>query len=105
MGPGGVNKVLVRDHIAEHFQHLPYVRAKGCFRFDLCGLARQRFDQVHAFAVQSQSLLPGAKRWLEEHRHRLDNKYYASKFYLLAVTLPWLLSCMSQSTLGTRHDH
>ncbi len=104
-GPGGVNKVLVREHIAEHFQQLPYVRAKGCFRFDLCGLARQRFDQVHAFAVQSQSLLPGARRWLESHRHRMDNKYYASKFYLLAVTLPWLLSRASQSTLGPRHDH
>lgn len=104
MGPGGVNKVLVREHIARHFQQLPYVRAKGCFRFDLCGLARQRFDQVYAFAVQGQSLLPGAKRWLEGHRHRMDNKYYASKFYLLAVTLPWLLSRMGQSTPGARHD-
>jgi hypothetical protein len=104
MGPGGVNKVLVREHIGRHFQRLPYVRAKGCFRFDLCGLARERFDQVHAFAMQGQSLLPGAVRWLEGHRHRMDNKYYASKFYLLAVTLPWLLSRMGQSTLGTRHD-
>ena len=96
VGPGGVNKVLVRQHIARHFQHLPYVRAKGSFRFDLCGLARQRFDQVHAFATQTQSLLPGAVRWLEDHRYRMDNKYYASKFYLLAVTLPWLLSRMEE---------
>jgi hypothetical protein len=92
IGPGGVNKVLVRQHIAQRFQHLPYVKAKGCFRFDLCGLAQQRFDQVHAFAVQTQTLLPGVPRWLEIHRNRLDNKYFASKFYLLAMTLPWLLS-------------
>ena len=96
VGSGGVNKVLVRQHIAQHFQHLPYVRAKGSFRFDRCGLARQRFDQVHAFATQTQSLLPGAVRWLEDHRYRMDNKYYASKFYLLAVTLPWLLSRMEE---------
>lgn len=92
IGPGGVNKVLVRKHIAERFQHLPYVKAKGCFRFDICGLARQRFDQVHAFSMQARSLLPGAPRWLESHRKLLDNKYFASKFYLLAVALPWLLS-------------
>lgn len=100
MGPGGVNKVLVREHIAQHFQHLPYVRLKGSFRFDLCGLARQRFDQVHAFAVQGRALLPGAVCWLESHRNRLDNKYFASKFYLLAVTLPWLLSRMGKSIPG-----
>ncbi len=96
IGPRGVNKVLVRQHIAQHFQQLPYVRTKGSFRFDLCGLARQRFDQVHAFAVQAQSLLPGAVDWLESHRSRLDNKYLASKFYLLAITLPWLLNCMEK---------
>lgn len=92
MGPDGTNKVLVRRHIARHFRQLPYVHAKGSFRFDLCGLARQRFEQVHAFAVQAKALLPGAARWLEIHRGRLDNKYYASKFYLLAITLPWVLS-------------
>jgi hypothetical protein len=42
--------------------------------------------------VQTQTLLPGVPRWLEIHRNRLDNKYFASKFYLLAMTLPWLLS-------------
>jgi hypothetical protein len=35
-------------------------------------------------------VLPGAPAWLERHRQRLDNKYDASKFYLLAVVLPWL---------------
>jgi hypothetical protein len=94
IGRGGVNKVLMRKHIAQHFKELPYVKAKGCFRFDLRGLAKQRFDQVHAFAEQTKSLLPGASRWLETHRSRLDNKYFASKFYLLAITLPWLLSRM-----------
>jgi asparagine synthetase B (glutamine-hydrolysing) len=94
IGPGGVNKVLMRKYIAQHFKELPYVKAKGCFRFDLRGLAKQRFDQVHAFAEQTRSLLPGATRWLETHRSRLDNKYFASKFYLLAMTLPWLLSRM-----------
>jgi Asparagine synthase len=92
IGPGGVNKVLVRKHIAKHFQQLPYVNAKGSFRFDLCGLAQQRFDQVYAFALRTQALLPGAPRWLEMHRSRLENKYFASKFYLLAMTLPWLQS-------------
>ena len=92
IGPGGVNKVLVRKHIALRFQKLPYVEAKGCFRFDVCGLARARYDQVHAFAAQGSDQLPGAVRWLERHRHQWDNKYFASKFYLLAITLPWLLS-------------
>jgi asparagine synthetase B (glutamine-hydrolysing) len=100
IGRGGVNKVLVRKHIAWHFRGLPYVRAKGSFRFDLCGLARQRFDQVHAFAQQTQGLLPGAPGWLERHRDRLDNKFFASKFYLLAVVLPWLLSRMEESHLS-----
>ena len=97
IGPGGLNKVLVRRHIVRRFQHLPYLTAKGSFRFDLCGLAGQRFDQVHAFAVEARSLLPGAARWLELHRDRLDNKYFASKFYLLAVILPWLLSHLSSA--------
>jgi hypothetical protein len=92
IGPGGVNKVLMRQHIARHFQELPYVRSKGSFRFDVAGLAQQRFEQVHDFAVQARSLLPGASKWLEEHRHCMGNKFFASKFYLLAVTLPWLLS-------------
>jgi hypothetical protein len=99
IGPGGLNKVLVRRHIARRFQHLPYLTAKGSFRFDLCGLAQQRFDQVHAFAVEARSLLPGATRWLELHRDRLDNKYFASKFYLLAVVLPWLLDHFSSADM------
>ena len=99
VGPDGTNKVLVRHHIARHFHQLPYVHSKGSFRFDLCGLARQRFDEVHAFALQARSLLPGAARWLEVHRRRLDNKYYASKFYLLAITLPWVLSRMRAEQL------
>jgi hypothetical protein len=94
IGPDSVNKVLMRNYIAQRFQQLPYVRTKGCFRFDLRGLAKQRFDQVHAFALQAHTLLPGASGWLETHRSRLDNKYFASKFYLLAMTLPWLLSRM-----------
>lgn len=85
------NKVLVRRHVATRFEELPYVARKGCFRFDLCGLARQRFEQVHAFAVQAHEMLPGAVGWLERNRKRLDNKYHASKFYLLAVVLPWLV--------------
>jgi hypothetical protein len=47
---------------------------------------------VHAFAEQTRDLVPGAPKWLEQHRNLLDNKFFASKFYLLAVTLPWLLS-------------
>jgi hypothetical protein len=103
MAPDGTNKVLVRKHIARHFQQLPYVQHKGSFRFDLCGLARQRFDQVYDFAMQAQPLLPGAPRWLEAHRHRLCNKYFASKFYLLAIVLPWLLNRMktAQVPAGT----
>lgn len=101
IGPKGTNKVLVRRHIARHFQGLPYVAAKGSFRFDVCGLARQRFDQVHGFAAQARHLLPGAPDWLERHRHRMDNKYFASKFYLLAVTLPWLLSRSGDAEMET----
>lgn len=94
----GVNKVLMRRYIAKRFDHLPYVQAKGCFRFDLRGLARRRFDQVYAYAQQAQVLLPGAPHWLTAHRDRLDNKYFASKFYLLAMILPWLLSRMHTAT-------
>lgn len=97
IGPGGVNKVLVRQHIARHFHELPYVSAKGSFRFDLCGLAAQRFEQVYDFALQVQELMPGAPAWLERHRHRMRNKYFASKFYLLAVILPWLQSRLHES--------
>lgn len=92
IGTGGVNKLLIRRHIAQHFSELPYVRSKGSFRFDLRGLARQRFDQVYAFAQQTRAVLPGVPRWLDVHRHLLGNKFFASKFYLLAITLPWLVS-------------
>ena len=84
------NKVLVRNHIATRFPELPYVKKKGSFRFDVRGLAEKRFDTVHDFAVQARDLLPGAARWLERNRGRMDNKYHASKFYLLAVVLPWI---------------
>jgi len=84
------NKVLVRNHIATRFGPLPYVARKGSFRFDLCGLAHERFDQVHAYAAEARDVLPGAIHWLERNRSRLDNKYHASKFYLLAIVLPWL---------------
>ena len=104
IGPGGVNKVLVRKHIARHFDSLPYVKAKGSFRFDICGLARQRFDQVHASAVRARALMPGAAAWLERHRRQFDNKYFASKFYLLAVTLPWLLDRMENGAACVGED-
>jgi len=84
------NKVLVRNHIATRFPELPYVKKKGSFRFDVRGLAEKRFDTVHDFAVQARGVLPGAARWLERNRGRMDNKYHASKFYLLAVVLPWI---------------
>ena len=87
----GLSKVLVRQHIATRFGALPYVAHKGSFRFDVRGLAKARYDQVHAFAVEAQEQLPGARDWLERNRTRLDNKYHASKFYLLAVLLPWLV--------------
>jgi hypothetical protein len=85
------NKVLVRRHIATRFKDLPYVQKKGSFRFDLRGLAARRFDAVHHFACDARGVLPGAAQWLERNRHRMDNKYHASKFYLLAVVLPWLV--------------
>jgi hypothetical protein len=84
------NKVLVRDHIATRFDKLPYVSRKGSFRFDLRGLARARFDHVHGCATRVRDVLPGAVQWLERNRGRLDNKYHASKFYLLAVVMPWI---------------
>ena len=88
-----VSKVLMRRHIATRFDGLPYVaRRKGSFRFDLCGLASRRFDQVHAYATQARDILPGAAHWLERNRRLLGNKYHASKFYLLAVVLPWINS-------------
>ncbi|UHQ18585.1 asparagine synthase-related protein [Lysobacter sp. KIS68-7] len=93
-----VNKVLVRSHIATRFPELPYVRKKGSFRFDLRGLASSRFDTVHDFAVQARDVLPGAVTWLERNRHRLGNKYHASKFYLLAVVLPWIQLHRSDAT-------
>jgi asparagine synthetase B (glutamine-hydrolysing) len=85
-----LTKVLVRNHIATRFKQLPYVSRKGSFRFNLCGLAKQRFDQVHAYALATRHVLPGAAHWLERNRVRLDNKYHASKFYLLAIVLPWI---------------
>lgn len=84
------NKVVVREHIARRFGELPYARRKGSFRFDVRGLARRRFECVHGLAKQASHKLPGAAPWLERNRRRLDNKYFASKFYLLAVVLPWL---------------
>lgn len=85
-----LNKVVVREHIAGHLGDLPYVKSKGSFRFDLRGLAKARFEQVHEYAGLVSDRLPGAKTWLEQNRGRLGNKYHASKFYLLAVVLPWL---------------
>ncbi|GLQ87363.1 asparagine synthase-related protein [Dyella flagellata] len=94
IGPDGTNKILVRKHIARSFLNLPYVTKKGCFRFNVCALARVRYDCVRQFAVdaKAQGLLPGAPAWLDAHREHLHNKYFASKFYLLAVVLPWLLN-------------
>jgi len=86
----GIGKVLVREHIGRRFGSLPYVSSKGSFRFNLRDLARQRFGQVHEISTRMRDILPGAPTWLERHRHRLHNKYHASKFYLLAVILPWL---------------
>lgn len=94
IGPGGVNKVLMREYIAQHFTELPYVQSKGSFRFDLRGLASRRFDQVRAFAEEVRDVMPGAPTWLDANRDSLGNKYFASKFYLLAVIMPWLLNRM-----------
>jgi asparagine synthetase B (glutamine-hydrolysing) len=88
---GRRNKILVREHIGAHFDDLTYVvQKKGSFRFDLVGLARDRFDQVHAFAHDAREMLPGAAAWLERNRRRMGNKFHASRFYLLAVVLPWV---------------
>nr|WP_295379758.1 asparagine synthase-related protein [Pseudoxanthomonas sp.] len=100
----GVNKMLIRRHIATHFAELPYVQRKGSFRFDLCGLAAQRFDQVHDYARALAELLPGAAPWLERNRRRLDNKYHASKFYLLAIVLPWLAARGAAATPVAREE-
>jgi hypothetical protein len=94
------SKVLVRRHILRYFDDLPYIGKKGSFRFDLCGLARQRFEQVHSFSDQTRDILPGASRWLERNRKRLGNKYHASKFYLLAVVLPWIASAKQTNHQG-----
>jgi len=85
------NKVLVRKHIRMRFDELPYVSKKGSFRFDLSGLAKCRYDAVYAFAEEARDVLPGATKWLERNRSRLGNKYHASKFYLLAIVLPWIV--------------
>jgi asparagine synthetase B (glutamine-hydrolysing) len=88
---GRRNKILVREHIGSHFGDLTYVvQKKGSFRFDLVGLARERFDQVHAFAQEARDMVPGAAGWLERNRRRMGNKFHASRFYLLAVVLPWV---------------
>lgn len=97
----GVNKVLVREHIGRRFPQLPYVQAKGSFRFNLRALAHRRFEQVFDYSERVRDILPGATSWLARHRHRLDNKYDASKFYLLAVVLPWL---DQHSTPATRRQ-
>lgn len=86
----GISKVLVREHIGRRFASLPYVQAKGSFRFNLRELARRRFEHVYDYSLRLRDVLPGAPAWLDRHRRRLDNKYDASKFYLLAVVLPWL---------------
>jgi hypothetical protein len=46
---------------------------------------------VHDYAKQASHMLPGAVEWLERNRPRLGNKYHASKFYLLAIVLPWII--------------
>ena len=86
------SKALVRKHIATYFGPLPYVQKKGSFRFDLCGLAQARFEQVHAYAGQVRDVLPGAVGWLDRNRRRLDNKANASRFYLLAILAPWIIN-------------
>lgn len=88
----GHNKVLVREHIATRFRNLPYVERKGSFRFDLVGLADARFERVLGFAEDARAPIPGASFWLKRNRKHLRNKFHASRFYLLAVALPWLLA-------------
>jgi asparagine synthetase B (glutamine-hydrolysing) len=84
------NKIIVRKHIEYYFKDLPYVKTKGSFRFNLVNFANTSFDQVFHFAELNQQTLPGAKNWLIKNKPHLDNKYFASKFYLLAIILPWL---------------
>jgi asparagine synthetase B (glutamine-hydrolysing) len=86
----GMNKVIVRQHIAGRFDGLPYVKAKGSFRFDVRGLASARFDEVRGMATEVGGVLPGAAAWLDRNRPYLDNKFHASRFYLLAVLIPWI---------------
>ena len=45
---------------------------------------------VDRYISADSHVLEPADLWLERNRTRLDNKYHASKFYLLAVLLPWL---------------
>lgn len=87
---GGVNKIIVRHHISKHFKHLPYVSSKGSFRFNLTKFAAEAFDQVFHYAELNAETLPGARNWLIKNRLYLNNKFFASKFYLLAIVLPWL---------------
>lgn len=88
-----INKVVVRQHIDRHLGVLPYVEKKGCFRFDLVTLATTHFDVVMDMAKSTRNdVLPNAERWLIGHRKDMTNKYFASKFYLLAVLLPWINS-------------
>jgi len=99
----GHNKVLVREHIATRFQDLPYVERKGSFRFDLIGLANARFERVLGFAEDARSPIPGASSWLKRNRKHLRNKFHASRFYLLAVALPWLLAHADRNTDAQRN--
>lgn len=94
-----LNKLLIREHIATRFDDLPYVRGKGSFRFDLRGLARSRFDCVRDLAGRARDFLPGAAPWLDRNRGRLDNKFHASRFYLLAIVLPWLENAALAATV------
>jgi hypothetical protein len=81
------NKVLVRQHIATRFHDLPYVSRKGSFRFDLRG---GEHASMRCMRWQQASQQPGRDPLVDRNRHRLDNKYHASKFYPLAVVLPWI---------------
>ena len=46
-------------------------------------------ENLVAFA-EDAPLVPGAAGWLKRNHRRLGNKFHASRFYLLAFTLPWL---------------
>lgn len=87
---GRQDKVAMRLHIARRFSDLPYVGRKGSFRFDVRALAEAHYDDVVAMAEQCRHDLPGAPAWLKENRRRRGNKFHASKFYVLAILLPWL---------------